>query len=176
MSQSLFAKSPSADPSAAKTGGAADHVEPLLDWFFVDEIPMRFEFWDGTAIGPESALGTVAVRSANALRRLSWAPTELGLARAYVAGDLDLEGDVFEMLAVLDSKVTDRKIFPGGLIAAIAAGRAVGALAPLPVPAEEARVRGRRHTKRHDARAISHHYDVGNDFYELVLFDTDIDA
>src|SRR6266702_2622791 len=40
---------------------------------------------------------------------------------------------------------------------------------PLPPPPEEARPRGRRHSKRRDADAIGHHYDVGNDFYRLFL-------
>src|SRR5205085_7244051 len=37
------------------------------------------------------------------------------------------------------------------------------------VPAEEARLRGRRHSKERDAAAIAHHYDVSNDFYRIVL-------
>ncbi|MDP9398614.1 MAG: cyclopropane-fatty-acyl-phospholipid synthase family protein, partial [Actinomycetota bacterium] len=47
----------------------------------------------------------------------------------------------------------------------------LGVLGPPPVPpAEEVRpLRGRRHTRSRDRRAVSHHYDVGNDFYRLVL-------
>jgi cyclopropane-fatty-acyl-phospholipid synthase len=40
---------------------------------------------------------------------------------------------------------------------------------PAPPREEVRRVRGHLHTRRTDRRAISHHYDVGNDFYELVL-------
>ena len=40
---------------------------------------------------------------------------------------------------------------------------------PLPPPPEEARLHGGRHSVRRDAAAIEHHYDVGNDFYRLVL-------
>src|SRR5207244_229436 len=40
------------------------------------------------------------------------------------------------------------------------------ALAP---PEQEARLRGRRHSPARDAAAVTHHYDVGNDFYRLVL-------
>src|SRR6202050_4226924 len=36
-------------------------------------------------------------------------------------------------------------------------------------PAEEPSPRGRRHSKRRDAEAISHHYDISNEFYRLVL-------
>jgi cyclopropane-fatty-acyl-phospholipid synthase len=56
------------------------------------------------------------------------------------------------------------------LPAVVRASRAVGALGrPLPPPPEEARQRGRRHSRARDAQAISHHYDVGNDFYDIVL-------
>jgi cyclopropane-fatty-acyl-phospholipid synthase len=50
-----------------------------------------------------------------------------------------------------------------------AAGR-LGALGPpLPPPPEECRPPGRLHSLSRDAAVISHHYDVGNDFYRLVL-------
>ena len=42
-------------------------------------------------------------------------------------------------------------------------------LKPLPPPPEEARLHGRRHSRERDAAAISHHYDVSNDFYRIVL-------
>jgi cyclopropane-fatty-acyl-phospholipid synthase len=48
----------------------------------------------------------------------------------------------------------------------------LGALGPEPTPPPEEVDLGRvgsRHSRRRDAAAISHHYDVGNDFYELVL-------
>jgi cyclopropane-fatty-acyl-phospholipid synthase len=109
----------------------------------------------------------VVLRSPDALRRIVTAPGELGFARAYVAGDLDIEGDVFEALALLDRRrglsYFVREVVP--------AARALGlsALRPLPAPPEEARLRGRRHSKARDAEAIAHHYDVSNRFYRLVL-------
>ena len=48
----------------------------------------------------------------------------------------------------------------------------VEGLKPLPPPPEEAHLRGRRHSKERDAAAIQHHYDVSNEFYELVLGST----
>jgi cyclopropane-fatty-acyl-phospholipid synthase len=95
----------------------------------------------------------------------------VGLARAYVMGDLDLDGDLFESLEALRDAIT---LEPGLTLRlaprALAAARATGALgAPLPPPEEEARPRGRRHSRQRDAAAIRHHYDVGNEFYELVL-------
>jgi cyclopropane-fatty-acyl-phospholipid synthase len=44
----------------------------------------------------------------------------------------------------------------------------VCSLPPRP-PAQEARPAGRLHTLGRDRAAISHHYDLGNDFYELIL-------
>ena len=38
-----------------------------------------------------------------------------------------------------------------------------------PIPPEESRVRGIRHSKSRDSKAISHHYDVSNTFYRMVL-------
>ena len=80
---------------------AATTMAPFLGVFFDDGIPIRLEFWDGSAVGPTDGPGTVLVRSANAINRLLWAPGELGLARAYVTGDLDMDGDMFEVLRAL---------------------------------------------------------------------------
>src|SRR3984885_5209964 len=85
-------RSPTAGTSAATT------MAPFLGAFFDEGIPVRLEFWDGSAIGPTDGPGTVLVRSADAINRLLWAPGELGLARAYVTGDLDMDGDIFEVL------------------------------------------------------------------------------
>ena len=52
-------------------------------------MPVRFEFWDGSGSGPTDGIGTITIRSVDALRRILWAPGELGVARAFVAGDLD---------------------------------------------------------------------------------------
>ena len=79
---------------------SAAAIEPLLVHFFGGPPPVRFEFWDGTFLGPAQG-NTIAVRSPDAVRRLLWAPSELGLARAFVMGDLAFEGDIFEILAAL---------------------------------------------------------------------------
>ena len=81
-------------------GGAAAAVAPLLTHFFAGEPPVRVAFWDGTSLGPPDG-DTLEVRSPDAVRRLLWAPGDLGLARAFVAGDLAFEGDIFAILASL---------------------------------------------------------------------------
>jgi cyclopropane-fatty-acyl-phospholipid synthase len=122
---------------------------------------------DGTLLGPAEAKAHLLVRSPDALRRIVTAPGELGFARAYVAGELELEGDVYAALPALQDLPSVRALARHWL----AAARAVGlrGLRPLPAPAEEAHLRGRRHTRQRDAAAISHHYDVSNAFYRLLL-------
>ena len=65
-------------------GGAAATIEPLLALFVGHPLPVRFELWDGSAVGPEGGPGSVVVRSPEALRHALWAPGELGLVRALV--------------------------------------------------------------------------------------------
>jgi cyclopropane-fatty-acyl-phospholipid synthase len=57
------------------------------------ELPVRIRAWDGTEAGPADG-PVLVIRSRRALRRLLWAPGEMGLARAYVMGDIDVEGDL----------------------------------------------------------------------------------
>jgi len=152
---------------------AAETVAPLVEGLFGADALLRVEFWDGSHLGPSvpPSPGTLRIRSADALRRMLWSPNELGLARAYVAGDLDAEGDLFEMLHAM-LRVARKGMRPGWstLPGGIQAARRLGLFRrPLPPPPEEARLRGGVHSLRRDAAAIGHHYDVGNDFYRIVL-------
>jgi cyclopropane-fatty-acyl-phospholipid synthase len=134
-------------------------------------LAVRIEFWDGSSIGPADGLGPARFHSADAIRRLLWSPDELGFGRAFVAGDLDLEGDLFALLRVIESGgVGELRLGPTAIAAALAGARRIGALRlPLAPPPEEARPRGGLHSRRRDASVVKHHYDVGNRFYELVL-------
>ncbi len=122
---------------------------------------------DGTTLGGDDARARLVVHSPDALRRIVSAPGELGFARSYVAGEIDIEGDIYSALPVLLELPSVPEL--GRLW--FTAARIVGprGLWPLPAPPEEARLRGRRHTRGRDAAAISHHYDVSNAFYRLVL-------
>ena len=128
--------------------------------------PVAVELHDGTVLGPEDPPARLVFRSPDAFRRLVTAPGELGFARAYVAGELDLEGDVYAALA-LEERLS--RTLGVREWAAVARAVGLGGLRPLPPPAEEARLRGRRHSRERDAAAIAHHYDVSNRFYQLVL-------
>jgi cyclopropane-fatty-acyl-phospholipid synthase len=153
----------------------ATQLEPLVRALVPGELGVTIKAWDGSTLGPEQTAATVVIKSPAALRRLVWAPNELGLGRAYVTGDLDIEGDVFAALRIRDGVAgADEPARVGlgrrGWLAAIAAARKLGALGrPLPVPPEEARLSGRRHSRERDAAAVAHHYNAGNDFYRLFL-------
>ena len=148
----------------------AELLRPLLAELIGEQLPLRVRAWDGSESGPADSPATLVIRSPDAIRRLLWAPHELGLARAFVTGDLDVEGDLYAALTLpgyLAHRDREARVRP---LTLLRAARAVGALKrPLPPPPEEARLRGGRHSKERDAAAIAHHYDVGNGFYRLVL-------
>ena len=151
-------------------GGAAAAIAPLLSHFFGGPPPVRVRFWDGTSLGPTEG-DTLQVCSPDAVRRMLWSPSELGLARAFVEGGLAFEGDIFEMLALLHAASPPR-VRTGSRLPwpAVRAAHRLGALGPpLPPPPEEAAPRGRLHSRTRDAQAVRHHYDVSNDFYAMVL-------
>ncbi len=127
--------------------GAAAAMEPLLSHFFGGPPPVRVQFWDGTVLGPAEG-DTLQVRSRDAVRRLLWSPGELGLARAFIVGDLDFDGDIFEVLALLHagspSLVRHDSRLPWQAIRAAYRLGAVGG--PVAPPPEEAAPRGRLHS------------------------------
>ena len=143
-----------------------------------DGVPFRFTAYDGSAAGPVDSTVHVHLRNERGLSYLLTAPGDLGMARAYVAGDLVLDGphpgDPYEAMRVLqrDSGI---KIPPPAEAFAIVRGLGWSHLKPPPPPPEEALPRWRRllegfrHSRSRDAGAIHHHYDVSNRFYEWVL-------
>ncbi|MGH2755644.1 MAG: class I SAM-dependent methyltransferase [Actinomycetota bacterium] len=157
------------------SSGVAPVLEPALRSVLGQHPAVGLRFWDGSTIGPADGRSAVVVRSPDALRRLLYAPNELGLGRAYVAGELDVEGSVFDVLRLRDALGAPEDnvaidLGPHFRSKLLAAMRKVGGLGlPLRPPPEEARLRGRLHSKGRDAQAISHHYNVSNDFYRLVL-------
>jgi cyclopropane-fatty-acyl-phospholipid synthase len=131
-------------------------------------LSVAVDAYDGSHAGPRDAPATLLIVSPDAIRRIVTAPGELGIGRAYVAGDLDVRGDVFFALAELRRRLPSVRL---SVPALASLARLVGrdAIRPLPPPPEEARLAGRRHSRERDAAAIAHHYDVSNEFYRLVL-------
>jgi len=149
-----------------------DALEPVLK----GPLPVGLRVWDGSRAGPEEG-PVVILRSPRALRRLLWSPGELGASQAYVTGELDVDGDVAEALDLARATLAARgvtRLSAASLARTaprlVALAREVGALGgPLEPPASQARLRGRLHSVGRDRSAISHHYDLSNAFYELLL-------
>jgi len=138
-------------------------------------LPVRVRAWDGSEAGPAAA-PAVVLRSPLALRRILWRPGELGLARAYVSGDLDVEGDLTEGLRRARRALPARRPAWGPArwagaagLAAIAACR-LGALRPPPAPpACELRHPGRPHSRARARAVVAGHYDLPVSFFQLIL-------
>ncbi len=141
------------------------------------DLPVRLRAWDGSEAGPAEG-PVVVIRSRRALRRLLWAPGELGLARAYVTGDIDVDGDLADGFRRAWQLARSRpaqgvRLGIAARAKGIAAAARIGAIgAPPKPPVTEARLSGRLHSRRRDRAAIAHHYDLSNEFYELLLDDT----
>jgi cyclopropane-fatty-acyl-phospholipid synthase len=150
----------------ASTGPLRDQLATALP-----ERPFTVRFWDGTDLPSTNGNGagpTFTVRSPKALAHALRAPGQLGLGRAYVSGELEVD-DIDQVIEVLNSwkpPPVDRARL------ALAAARAAGLQLPPKPPQAELRPRGKRHTVARDARSVRHHYDVGNEFFALFLDDT----
>ncbi len=172
-------------------------IGPFLGALLGDHLPFAIRFWDDSVIaepGAESK-ATVVVKSPLALRRILYGPDDLGFGRAYVAGELDLEGDLLWLLTSAElPALSEAWARPATWIAGLRMATELGILGkPLPAPPEEFRIPGQieskiralqenlsqkghtgasrnaREAKTRDKSSIEHHYDVGNDFYRLVL-------
>jgi cyclopropane-fatty-acyl-phospholipid synthase len=146
-------------------------LEEIFTTLVDDDVPVLFRGYDGSATGPRNPIATIEVRSPAAVRFIATAPGQLGLARAYVTGALDIRGDLHATLHALHQH--RRRDIPPGRLLQLLRGFDPRLLRRPPVPVEEALPAWRRglgrHSRRRDAAAIAHHYDVSNRFYELVL-------
>jgi cyclopropane-fatty-acyl-phospholipid synthase len=163
--------------SSSGTSGKLSLAE-ILEIFARGQLPLKFTAYDGSTAGPDDATLGLDLRSPRGTTYLATAPGDLGLARAYVSGDLEPlgvhPGDPYELLKALSDKL-DFKRPPARVLANIIRSIGVEHLMPIAPPPQEALPRwrriaeGLRHSKTRDAEAIHHHYDVSNTFYEWVL-------
>ncbi len=162
----------------------ADRLSSLASSVLGGELPIRIRAWDGTisAVGTADGSATtgpdvpvLVINNRRALRRLVYSPGELGMAEAYISGDVDVEGDLAEGLSTVWAANRSGRLarprpgiteYPRLAAAAVRLG-AVGRRPP--VPGQAASLRGRRHSRDRDRAAIAHHYDLSNEFYELLL-------
>ena len=150
----------------------------ILEIFAGGQLPLKFTAYDGSTAGPDDAELGLDLLTPRGTTYLATAPGDLGLARAYVSGDLELHGvhpgDPYELLKALAEKMDFRRP-PARVLANIVRSIGFEHLKPIAPPPQEALPRwrriaeGLRHSRTRDAEAIHHHYDVSNTFYEWVL-------
>jgi cyclopropane-fatty-acyl-phospholipid synthase len=136
------------------------------------ERPFSVEFWDGSELPATNGGGPVfRLRSPKALGHALRAPGQLGLGRAYVAGEIEIDDldAAMEVVGSWQPPAVDKR---EQAKLALAAVRAAGPMRPPSVPEVELRPRGRLHTITRDARSVRHHYDLPPEFFELFLGET----
>jgi cyclopropane-fatty-acyl-phospholipid synthase len=158
----------------SRTISIGDAVASLLR----DGMPVRFTAYDGSSAGPTDADIHLELLNQRGLSYMMTAPGDLGMARAYVSGDLDIHGvhpgDPYDALKLLQNHLNFRRPSPGEALALVR-GLGLSNLKPPPPPPQEHLPRWRRvaegvrHSMTRDAEVIHHHYDVSNAFYERVL-------
>jgi cyclopropane-fatty-acyl-phospholipid synthase len=138
----------------------------------IPDRPFTVEFWDGTKLPSTDGEGpTFQIRSPRAAAHVLRAPGQLGLGRAYVSGEIEVD-DMDAVIALLDSWEPPKLEGADKRALLLGAVRAAGITKPPPRPQAELRPSGKRHSKERDARAVRHHYDVSNEFFELFLGET----
>ncbi|GAA1833988.1 class I SAM-dependent methyltransferase [Microlunatus capsulatus] len=162
--------------TAGTTGHGRMSLAGVLGAVLGSSLPLRLTAYDGSATGPEEALG-FDLLTPRGTRYLATAPGELGLVRAYVAGDLELRGvhpgDPYPLLRALGDAEVPRP--PARVLAEVVRSLGAESFRPVPPPPQEVQPRwrrtvsGLRHSRTRDAEAIAHHYDVSNTFYGFVL-------
>jgi len=159
----------------ARPAGLAPRLAALAEQMTGRPLPVGLRAYDGSEAGP-SGPPLLEIASPVALRRMLWNPGELGIADAYVSGDLQVHGDLLSLLRLLhdgaggaapDRRVRSLATALAGAARLALASRALGPRPP--VPPARARMSGRRHSRARDKAVIAHHYDLSNDFYELLL-------
>ncbi|MXG91236.1 SAM-dependent methyltransferase [Nocardioides flavescens] len=160
--------------SSGPAAPVAPRLEEALRPFVGGDLPVRLKAWDDSTAGPVDA-PLVVLNSPDAVRRLVWRPGELGAAQAYVTGELDVPGDLDHALTHAFAVARERGLSSGrpsltALRTALRTALDLGALGlPPAAPRSQAKVRGRLHSQLRDREAISFHYDLSNEFYELIL-------
>ena len=147
------------------------NIATFVATIFNNQLPFRVEAYDGSVSEPTilSSTNSVTVKILNrdAISRVLTHPGELGLARAYVAGDIEVDGDLDPLFELTLPPL--RQLLNAGNVRSLLSVVGASAIRPLTPPSIEARPRGALHSKSRDRQAVTHHYNVSNRFYEMVL-------
>ena len=145
-------------------------LEDLLGDYHPRDFAVRM--WDGTTWCAEPGQPTrftLALKHPGALRTMFWPPNEISLAEAYIYDDFDIEGEIENVFRLADHVLTRRRSLVEGL-------RQARRLLSLPgdrgwprTGRKAASLRGARHSKARDRRAVTYHYDIPGEFYALWL-------
>ena len=145
-------------------------LDNLLDGAGASDI--AFRLWEGTTWRPPHSAGdpraTLVLKDPGALRTMLETPSDLLLGEMYIFDDLDVEGDIEAIFRAIDQLfelmlgVADRLRYASLLRRLPQSGSARH-------DAHRAQLRGARHSKQRDGRAVRHHYDVSNEFFALWL-------
>jgi cyclopropane-fatty-acyl-phospholipid synthase len=157
--------------------GIADRLARVTEPLLGGALPVRIRAWDGSEAGPADA-PVLVLNSRRALRRLLWQPDELGMAQAYITGELDVDGGAQELAEGLRRVWQHARTAGTGQLQMSLGQKAKAAATAVrlgvigrrpPVPASQATLQGELHSRRRDRAAIAHHYDLSNEFYGLIL-------
>jgi len=153
-------------------------VGEAFTMMFGPTAPVRFSAYDGSTAGRPDAAIHLRLTQPRGLAYILGAPSSLGFARAYVAGDLEVDGvhpgDPYPLLRTMTELLEPPRVAVADAVRALRTFAPLALSLPEPPPQEvpgplRRAVRGLRHSRTRDAEAIHHHYDVSNAFYELVL-------
>ncbi|MCW2770750.1 MAG: SAM-dependent methyltransferase [Aeromicrobium sp.] len=115
-------------------------IADALGKLMKEGLPFRFEAFDGSVAGPVDAPFTLRLLNERGLSYLMTAPGDLGFARAYVAGDLELDGihpgDPYDAMVLIMSQLRFKVPMAAEMVQ-IVRSLGFGNLKPPPPPAEE---------------------------------------
>src|ERR1700733_5217402 len=143
-----------------RTTGKLSTAKDLAVFTATERHPLKFTAYDGSTAGTDDAELGLDLRTPRGATYLATAPGELGLARAYVAGDLQLHGvhpgDPYQLLKMLTDRVQFKRP-PARVLANVVRSIGFERLRPVAPPPQETQPRWRRiadglmHTKTRDA-------------------------
>lgn len=146
-------------------------ISHALDELLADYGDQGFQvrIWDGTTWGSvEKPRFVLVLNSPEGLRRLLSSPTEVSLGEAFVAGELDVEGDL-EAAFELGDYLLSRKGSPGISQSLLSFLSKVSLHKEPGCEIRDPHLNGPTHSRRRDRQAIRYHYDLPPEFFGLWL-------